>query len=332
MTPALPVRYATSLRTHLLSPGEATLAAAYGLGRAVLSEGLGLLELSAAHHHALVQLSSLGLMNPAQLEASGAFFAEALSAFEIANRGYRDANAELGARNAELERAKAATEATARELESFSYSVSHDLRAPLRSIDGFSRALLEDNGEQLDANGKAHLARVREASARMSALVDDLLTLARVQRSELKHERVDLKGLAREVLERLHRADPQRTVEVVLPEQLVVGGDARLLGIALENLLSNAWKFTSKNRKAHIELGTVPGRRVYFVKDDGAGFDMGQSHRLFEAFQRLHTAQEFEGTGVGLATVARIVRRHHGGIWAESAPGRGATFFFTLGE
>jgi light-regulated signal transduction histidine kinase (bacteriophytochrome) len=332
VTPELPFRYAAALRAHLAAPSEETLAGAYQLGRDAMHDDAGLLDLAAAHHHALAQLAAERPLAPNALEAARAFFNEALSVFEMVNRGYRSANESLKARNVELERAKEAVEATSRELEAFSYSVSHDLRAPLRSIDGFSQALEEDNGPQLDEVGKSHLRRVREATRRMAALIDDLLRLARISRGDLSREIVDLTPVVRGTVDRLRKSEPKRQVRLVLPDHLMARGDPRLLAVALENLLSNSWKFTSRRPVAHIEVGMLPDKNVYFVRDDGAGFDMRYVDRLFGAFQRLHTTQEFEGSGIGLATVQRIVRRHGGRIWAEAGVDRGATFFFTLGE
>jgi signal transduction histidine kinase len=221
-----------------------------------------------------------------------------------------------------------------KELEAFSYSVSHDLRAPLRAIDGFSQALLEDSGDTLAVTSRDHLERVRKASRRMSELIEDLLALSRVTRAEMSRHRVDLSEMAREVTAELYRANPGREgVECVIAEGMVVDGDARLLRAALENLLGNAWKFTGKHARARIEVGVLEqadGRRAYFVRDDGAGFDMNLAGKLFDAFQRLHSASDFVGTGIGLATVQRIIKRHGGEIWAESAPEQGATFYFTL--
>jgi PAS domain S-box-containing protein len=233
-----------------------------------------------------------------------------------------------------LRRANAETDASNRELEAFSYSVAHDLRTPLRSIDGFSQAILEDNSEQLDAQGKSNFARVRAAAQRMAHLIDDLQTLSRVTRSELHREQVSLSRLARAIGEHLREADPQRDVEIIVQEGLVAEGDANLLTAVMENLLGNAWKFTSQRPKAHIEVGLTSkdGLPVYFVRDDGAGFDMAYVGKLFGAFQRLHSTTEFSGTGIGLATVQRIVRRHGGEVWAEGEVARGATFFFTLGQ
>jgi light-regulated signal transduction histidine kinase (bacteriophytochrome) len=247
-------------------------------------------------------------------------------------RGYREANDELSTANASLEQAKAATEAVNRELEAFSYSVAHDLRAPLRSIDGFSLALLEDCADVLDEAGKQHLRLVREAAQDMAALIEGLLSLSRVTRSELRRETVDLAELTRNIFAQLRRAAPGRNVETVVPDELAAEGDVRLLRGLLENLLSNAWKFTGQRAVARIEVGITKaaGERAYFVRDDGAGFDMAYAGKLFGAFQRLHSATEFQGTGIGLATVQRIVHRHGGRIWAESEVGCGATFFFTL--
>lgn len=220
------------------------------------------------------------------------------------------------------------------ELEAFSYSVAHDLRAPLRSLDGFSQALLEDYADKLDAEGKRYLRHIRESAQQMARLIDALLTLSRVTRSELHREPVDMTALARSVVARLQRDAPERRAEFVISDGLVANGDARLLGVILENLLGNAWKFTGKRPVARIEFGVreEDSRRAYFVRDNGAGFDMAYADKLFGVFQRLHSAAEFEGTGIGLATVQRIVRRLGGRVWANGEVGRGATFHFTLEE
>jgi light-regulated signal transduction histidine kinase (bacteriophytochrome) len=217
------------------------------------------------------------------------------------------------------------------ELESFSYSVAHDLRAPLRSIDGFGLALLEDYGDKLDDEGKEYLKYVRESAQQMAALIDDILALSRVTRSEFERGRVDVGALARDVAERLARSTPDRKVDVVVADRLEAEGDGRLLKIAFENLLSNAWKFTRDRADAKIEVGaTGRASKTFFVRDNGAGFDMAYSSKLFRTFQRLHSNKEFEGTGIGLATVLRVIRRHGGRIWAEGEVGKGATFYFTL--
>jgi signal transduction histidine kinase len=218
------------------------------------------------------------------------------------------------------------------ELESFSYSVSHDLRAPLRSIDGFSQALLEDYADKLDSTAQDHLQRVRRAAQHMAALIDDMLNLSRVTRSTMRSEQLDLSGVAKSIAAELQEAEPGRRVEFVIENDLMAAGDSQLLRAAMENLLRNAWKYTSGHPYARIEFGKSDqnGKCSFFVRDDGAGFDPRYSHRLFGVFQRLHTAKEFPGTGVGLATVQRIIRRHGGEIWAEGAVEKGATFYFTL--
>lgn len=218
------------------------------------------------------------------------------------------------------------------ELESFSYSVSHDLRAPLRSIDGFAAALAEDHASRLDPEGLDYLARIRAAAAKMSHLVDDLLALSRVTRSAIRRGRVDLSALARSVADDLRESAPARDVSIEVAPALVAEGDTLLLRVVLENLLGNAWKFTSRNPRALIEVGEAdtPRGRAFFVRDDGAGFDPAYASRLFAPFQRLHSEGEFEGTGIGLATVRRIVQRHGGEVWADGAIARGATFWFTL--
>ena len=227
-----------------------------------------------------------------------------------------------------LREREAHLDAANKELQSFSYSVSHDLRAPLRSIDGFSLALIEDYGAQLDGAARNYLTRVRAATQRMGQLIDDLLNLARVSRSPLRRTQVDLSAMAQEVAADLFRGDPDRNVEFVIAPGLHDECDSNLLQAVLENLLGNSWKFTSKHPTARIEFGRDDG--TYFVRDDGAGFDPAYKSKLFGAFQRLHHGADFTGTGIGLATVQRIVRRHGGTVWAESEINEGATFWFTL--
>jgi two-component system, NtrC family, sensor kinase len=218
------------------------------------------------------------------------------------------------------------------ELEAFSYSVSHDLRAPLRSIDGFSKLLLDDHAGQLDAEGHEYLQLVRESAQRMGALIDDLLLLSRVGRADLSRDPIDLSGIAKGVAEGLTENDPDREVQWCIAGQLLVEADSGLMRVVFDNLLSNAWKFTAKVPAARIEVGTdqQEGVTVFFVRDNGAGFNMEYAEKLFSPFQRLHTEAEFAGTGIGLATVHRIVDRHGGRIWAESSVDHGATFYFTL--
>ncbi|MCL7421681.1 MAG: PAS domain S-box protein [Methylobacter sp.] len=218
------------------------------------------------------------------------------------------------------------------ELEAFSYSVSHDLRAPLRAVDGFSRILLDEYADRLDDTGRDRLRRVRAAAQHMASLIDDLLKLSRITRAELKRENVDLSALAGEVIEELSKLEPHRTVQRTIQPGMTAWGDARLLRIVLDNLLGNAWKFTSKQADARIEFGvqSLDGELVYFVRDNGAGFDMAYAEKLFGAFQRLHDTNEFPGTGIGLATAQRIIHKHGGRIWAESEVEHGAIFYFTL--
>ncbi|MDB6109184.1 MAG: sensor hybrid histidine kinase, partial [Pedosphaera sp.] len=234
--------------------------------------------------------------------------------------------------NEELKARAQALEEANKELESFSYSVSHDLRAPLRIISGFSGFLLEDCADKLGAEGKDSLQAVVAASQRMGELIDDLLQLSRITRSEVRCAPVDLSALARSVADQLRKANPERCVEVLIEPDLITQADARLMRIVLENLLGNAWKFTSQKRDARIEFRrtTREGAPAYFVRDNGAGFDMAYANKLFGAFQRLHSTAEFPGTGVGLATVQRVIHRHGGRVWAEGEVGRGATFYFTL--
>ncbi len=220
-----------------------------------------------------------------------------------------------------------------REMETFSYTVSHDLRAPLRRIESFGRALAETQADRLDDEGRRYLARIRSCSQDMAQLIDAVLYLSRVARADLRRQEVDVSALAHAIIERLRETD-DRSVEVRIRPGLVAEGDGQLLRIALENLLDNAWKFTRDQSEPRIELGVthLPGEPAYFVRDNGAGFDMSYAERLFTPFQRLHLSSEFPGTGIGLATVQRIVYRHGGRIWAEGSVGQGATFLFTLGR
>jgi PAS domain S-box-containing protein len=251
----------------------------------------------------------------------------------------REAEEQVRRLNAELERRiaerTAQLEFSNRELEAFAYSVAHDLRAPLRSISNFTLALSEDCADKLDATGLDYLQRIRGSSQRMSDLIDGILALSRVNRTEFVESDVNLSGLSRAISEQLQRWQPERTVRFQLQDGLVDRGDSQLLRLVLENLMGNAWKFTRERPVAEIEFGTLPDTgtgRVYFVRDNGAGFDMEYQKKLFGVFQRLHTQQEFEGNGVGLATVQRIIRRHGGRVWGEGRVGQGAAFYFTLHE
>jgi light-regulated signal transduction histidine kinase (bacteriophytochrome) len=245
----------------------------------------------------------------------------------------KQAETELARLNEDLRRTVASLELVNHELDAFSYSVSHDLRAPLRAIDGFSAALVEDCGHLLDEAGLGHLTRVREAAQRMGRLIDDLLGLSRVSRKEMRRMEVDMSRLAAEIVEELRAGEPGRTVAIEIAPNLRANGDPDLLRVVMQNLLGNAWKFTSKAPEARIAFlaRLEKGSTVFCVEDNGAEFDMTYSNKLFNPFQRLHRIDEFEGTGIGLATVHRVIRRHEGRIWAESAEGHGAAFYFTLG-
>jgi signal transduction histidine kinase len=234
--------------------------------------------------------------------------------------------------NDELERRLDQLDAANRELDAFAYSVSHDLRAPLRSLDGFSAALLKGYEGVLDETGRRYLNFIRGSSQEMAQLIDDLLRLSLVTRSELRQEDVDLSDLAREVVDQLRASEPDRRARVEIEPGLRAIGDRALLRAALENLMGNAWKFTAKRGEAEISFGMVPGadRDTFYVRDNGAGFDMRFANKLFGTFQRLHSKEEFPGTGIGLATVQRIVRRHGGDVWATGAVDAGATFSFSL--
>lgn len=232
-----------------------------------------------------------------------------------------------------LKRRATELEVVNRELESFSYSVSHDLRTPLRALDGFSQILLAKYADRpLDEKGRDYLQRIRRASQRMGRLIDDLLTLSRLSRVEMKRRPFDLGKLATTIANELAEESPERQVVFTIAPKLRAVVDPQLIEVALRNLIGNAWKFTSKRPEAHIEVGVceVDGEQAYFVRDDGAGFDMAYAGQLFGAFQRLHSSSEFDGTGVGLATVQRVIVRHGGRVWAQAAPDRGATFYFTL--
>lgn len=241
---------------------------------------------------------------------------------------------QLEAVTRELEVKNVALIASNKELEAFSYSVSHDLRAPLRSADGFSKALMEEYFEKLDEQGKDYLNRIRAAAQRMGRLIDDLLNLSRISRKEMIIAKVNLSEIVEKIAEEYRKNEPERKVNVTIARDILVLGDEQLLKIVFENLFSNAWKFTSKKPIATLEFGVTKkeGNLVYFMRDDGAGFDMRYVQKLFGAFQRLHLASDFPGTGVGLATVQRIIHRHGGLIWAEAEVEKGATFYFTLPE
>jgi len=327
--------YQSALESYLESRDEPALNHAYELGRRAMIDGLGVLDMAVLHRAAIE-----ALVLPASFEdqstfaaAAADFFHELLSPFEMSYRGYRDANDDLRRLNEALREQKESLEVANHELESFSYSVSHDLRAPLRAIDAFARIVIEDYADKLDGEGHKRLLGIHEAAQRMAQLIDDLLRLSRVTRTEIHRVDADITAIARRIATRLADGEPARTCRFVIDDGIRGKADPRLLALALENLIGNAWKFTSKRDDAVISIGVQEreGIVTYFVRDNGAGFDMAHGARLFGAFQRLHTTQEFEGTGIGLAIVQRVIHRHDGKVWAEGKVGGGACFYFTLG-
>jgi light-regulated signal transduction histidine kinase (bacteriophytochrome) len=328
--------YVAALEDYLTNGSEVALSRSYEFGRNAMARGMGVLDMAALHQAAVGVLAvSVAPSEQVRLASTAAgFFAELLSPFEMSFRGYRAANEELQRLNASLRQQKEAVELANRELESFSYSVSHDLRAPLRSIVAFSQCLIEDCGSMLDDAGRHYAERIHAAGDHMAMLIEKLLTLARVARVEIQRVDVNLSALAHRIAEWLRATDPERDVEFVVEDNLRCTGDAGLLGLVVDNLIGNAWKFTSKRSHAEIRFGREErdGATRYFVRDNGSGFDMAMVQNLFAPFQRLHSDREFEGTGIGLATVQRVVERHNGRVWADATVDRGATFYFTLGH
>jgi signal transduction histidine kinase len=332
----LTLEYTRVLETYLVASDELALSRAYELGRRAVIEGRGVLDMAILHGSAL---EALVLSAPAAdrgrlSRAATDVFTELLAPFEMSFRGYRSANEELQRLNESLRQQKEAVEIANQELESFSYSVSHDLRAPLSSIDGFTQVILEKNADALDDNGKRYLQKVRHATRHMAQLIDDLLVLAHIEVGGVHRGDVDLSALVRDISERLRAGSPGRDARFGIQAGVHGNGDPRLLGVLLDNLLGNAWKFSSRRERTEISFGCEQreGGMTYFIRDNGAGFDMGYAAKLFTAFQRFHSSEEFEGTGIGLAIVHRVVRRHGGRIWAESTPDSGTTFYFTLGD
>lgn len=334
----LSAAYQQALAAFLAEPSEENLARGYELGRRALREGRPLIDWAALHESASLNLA-LEAAGGRALETAGVFFRESLTAFEMTQRGYVEANQWLERLNQELrrevtekERVAAQLQQANRDLEAFNYSVAHDLRAPVRRIEGFADILLDDWRAEMADDALRTVDRIRVAARRMSELIDGLISLARTSRSELDVSVVDLAARARAVVQALRDHGPERDVTVEVAEPLQAKGDARLLGAVLENLLQNAWKFTAHQPHPRIEVGVDRTKTpcVFFVRDNGAGFNTAHAHRLFGVFQRLHTEDAFPGTGIGLATVERIIRRHGGRVWAEGAVGQGATFFFTV--
>ena len=316
--------YAANLRAYLAEPDESARAAAYEIGRAAMDNGAGVIDIVGAHAEAVASI--LDASPAAAISArSVPFLIECLAPLEMAQRGFMEANHTLQERTRQLEGAN-------RELESFAYSVSHDLRAPLRAIDGFGATVLEDCGPLLDDAGRFAIERIRANASRMGRLIEDMLHLAGMSHDELRPCPTDLSALATEIVAELREQQPDRHLDVRIADGLVADADPDFMRIALANLLGNAFKFTGSQAAPRIDFAseTRDGEVVYHVRDNGAGFDMAYADQAFRPFERLHSQDEFEGTGIGLATVQRVIRRHGGRIWADAAIGRGATFFFTL--
>jgi len=283
-------------------------------------------------HRALLNILEDSAEEKAMAESTQRAMLNLLEDFDVERSKAEAANRELRASFESLRLANEATEAANREIEAFSYSVSHDLRTPLRGVAGFSQLLLADYSDRLDDEGQDYLRRIAAAAERMGGLIDDLLKLSRLSRAAMERGRVNLTAIAEKTLDRLRLAYPERTVQTVVAPGVTVFGDERLLGLVLENLLDNAWKFTKNREAARVEFGAEPGGEgiACFVKDNGAGFDMTYASKLFQPFQRLHKLDEFPGTGIGLATVKRIIERHGGRVWIEGAMDHGTTAHFVI--
>jgi signal transduction histidine kinase len=327
--------YAASLSAYLEDPDESGLAAAYALGRAAVDNGAGVTNLATSHAKALGSILGTDPV-AARSVRSISFLVESLAPIEMAHQGFLEANQALQGLNADLEqrvreRTSQLQEAN-EQLGSFAYSVSHDLRAPARAIHGFSQVLLEDCAPMLDDAGRLALERIQANASRMGQLIDDMLQLARASGEQLSIGSVNLGAIAKEIVADLREQHPERNPEVRIADPLFANADADLLRIALTNLLSNAFKFTANQPAPQIDFTSEKQGDdvVYYVRDNGAGFDMAYVDKIFRPFERLHSQEDFPGTGIGLATVHRAIRRHGGRIWAQASVGGGATFFFTL--
>lgn len=323
--------YAAALAGHLDGAGEVSLGRAYEVGREAVATGLGILDILEIHEAALANRDA----SRTDQRSASAFRLEVLAAFEIAFRGYREANLQLRALNQTLLRQGAELVVANQELDSFSYSVSHDLRAPLRSIDGFTQAALEDGGDDLEPVVRDHLHRVRRSAQRMGELLESMLSLARAARGGLNVVKFDLTALAHDVTNELRESATFRASQIpdtVICNGMSAVGDTRLVRIVLVNLLQNAWKFSTGAAQPKVTVGSSEfhGEPAFFVQDNGVGFDMQHRDQLFLPFRRLHPAGAFEGTGIGLATVQRVIHRHRGRVWAVGDLDQGATFYFTL--
>jgi light-regulated signal transduction histidine kinase (bacteriophytochrome) len=335
---SLAAALSVALAHYLDAADETSLSAAYDLGRSAVNAGMGLLDVALMFQDATAALDH-SAPERRRLNQAAEFLVEALAPFEMTYRGYKDANEQLrkmaqrlAQQNRALSEATAAAEAANKDLEAFSYSVSHDLRAPVRHIDGFARLLRAEIGSSASEAALKHLGTIERSAGSMAQMIDDLLNLAQLDRKGIVRRAVDLNAVVAEVIRELDADTSGRTIEWRLDTLPTLDCDPGLVRIVFANLLANAVKYTRRRARAVIEVGYRPDNRraIVFVKDNGAGFDPRYAAKLFGVFQRLHRQDEFEGTGVGLATVARIVRKHGGAIWADAAPDAGATFFFSL--
>jgi light-regulated signal transduction histidine kinase (bacteriophytochrome) len=320
------LEYRKAVLDYLRGADESGLHHAYELGRNAIEKKIGILDVVAIQHELLTEILK---DNPTggdwQLEKLSEFFIESLSPYEMTQRGFQEANARLL-------KAKLAAESANRDLEAFSYSVAHDLRAPLRTINGFARMLMEDHGGRLDEEGVRLLKQVIAGALNMGRLIDDLLDFSRAGRAAMIPMSIDMSALVHEIIRDLLMATPERRIDIHIGPMIPAWGDRSLLRQALVNLVGNAIKYTGRKDVAKIEMGSTAGASedTYWIKDNGAGFDMANAKKLFGVFQRLHSQKDFEGTGVGLALVQRIIERHGGRVWATAKVDEGATFSFTL--
>jgi len=332
---ALDEEYESGLAAYIRTGAEEALAGAYELGRRAVIDGFGVLDMTALHRAAIerIVLRAPPVDQVRIAKAAAEYFNELMSPFEMSFRGYRTANEELRQLNRSLQQQKEAVEIANHELEAFTYSVSHDLRAPLRHIDGFAGLLRKSDGDRLSEKGRGYLAHISDSAKQMGTLIDDLLVFSRMGRSEMKMGPVNLQQLVGEIVQSLQRQEAKdRPIRWKIEGLPTVHGDQPMLRQVFVNLLSNAVKYSRPRDPAEIEVGCFDEEKeiVIFVRDNGVGFEMQYAQKLFGVFQRLHRAEEFEGTGIGLANVRRIVTRHLGRTWAESVPGAGATFYFSL--
>lgn len=324
MSSQLRIDYKAALRAYLKDADESALQGAYELGRSAMADGTGVIDIVSAHAETLG--SVLGASQTDSWSHSISFLIECLAPLEMAHRGFVEANQALQTLNAELERSN-------RDLQSFATSIAHDLRTPLRALAGYSAALMEDCGDSLGDAGRDHAERIEAASVHMGKVLDDLLQLSMLSRAKFILQQVDLGTEAARIAQELQRQNPERHVRFAIEQPACAMADPQLIRTVLENLLDNAWKFTSHQDDALIEFGAIPAqdaRICCYVRDNGAGFDPAYVDKLFKPFQRLHTTYEFPGTGIGLAIVLQIVDRHGGRVWAEGTVGHGATISFTL--